>query len=71
MPLNEAEKANFETLQGAFEDGNVALLETTRIDDGSRAVLLCAIGYVDEEYLFTPFAEMVDGNPYEIYTPPA
>ena len=73
MALSEYEKKNFETIQQAHKDGNLAILESHRISDGTRVTLICGIAppsEEDETYNITPFAEMIDGNPFEIYEPP-
>jgi len=61
---------NLETLQLAFVNGDVGLLEAQRVSDGQTVVLLVAFAEVDGEIGMTPFAEMVNGNPYELYRPP-
>jgi hypothetical protein len=73
MPLSEYEIKNFETIQQAHEDGNLALLESHRVSDGKRVALICGImppTEEDETYNITPFAEMIDGDPFELYEPP-
>ena len=64
-------KDNFDTLKLAAENEDLALVECQRVSDGETVVMLCAIGYEDGEYGITPFAEMVNGNPFEMYRPPA
>jgi hypothetical protein len=73
MALSEYEKKNFETIQQAHEDGNLALLESHRVSDGKRVALICGVApptEEDETYNITPFAEMIDGDPFELYEPP-
>lgn len=70
-PINESHRKNFETLNRAWHDGNVALVQCRRKSDGAAVAMICAVGYVDGEYAITPFAEMVYGNPFELYNPPA
>jgi len=67
--------SNFETLQQADDAGHLAVVESHRIADGQVVYLLCAIAPPAEDdddgtYNITPFAEMIDGNPYELYEPP-
>lgn len=71
MAIPEHHKENFKTLTRAFEAGRAAIMECTRKSDGKVVALLCAVG-TDEEglYAFTPLAEMMDGNPFELYEPP-
>jgi hypothetical protein len=40
------------------------------VSDGETVVVLAAVGFDGEEYGITPFAEMVNGNPFEMYLPP-
>lgn len=73
--IPEYMRRNFETIQQADDDGNLALLESHRISDGKTVYLICGImppeeGDDDGTYNITPFAEMIDGNPYELYEPP-
>lgn len=68
--LRPAEVANFETLRGAFENGHVALVEVRRRIDGAEVAALCAVGSIGEEFTLTPFAIMVEGNPFELFSPP-
>lgn len=70
MAIAPGFKTNMETLATAFEHGDNALVECTRKSDGKTVVLLCAIGFDGVEYQITPFAEMIDGNPFELYNPP-
>jgi hypothetical protein len=68
--ISDSHRSNLETLQRAFDHGDAALVECQRIDDRATVVLLCAVGRDGEEYLITPFAEMVGGDPFEMYRPP-
>ena len=71
--ISKSERNNFETLQEAFKNGDVCLLSVTRKKNGERVILICATNSSAEDpkgLEFIPFAEMVDGNPYDIYTPP-
>lgn len=63
-------KTNLETLKTAFNYDDVALMECQRKSDGATVVVLCAVSHDGKEIAFTPFAEMVNGNPFEIYSPP-
>ena len=68
--ISESHTHNLETLREAFDRGDVALVECQRVSDGETVVMLCAVGFDDGEYTMTPFAEMVNGNPFEMYRPP-
>jgi len=71
--LNEAHKANFETLQKAFSQGDVCLLECIDKSTGQLVPVVCAIqpsGDAEKPIEFVPFAKMFLGNPYEEVDPP-
>lgn len=71
MALKEADIKNFETLKRAFEDGNVALVESTDAKTLEYRAVICAITRDnDGTYLITPFGHMCTGNPYEDYVDP-
>ena len=71
MALRVGDKANFETLLRAARHGNLALVESRRVRDGSYVALLAAIT-MDQagSFVVTPFAELPDGNPFELYEDP-
>lgn len=66
----KAHSKNFETLQRAFKNGDVCLLECTMKSTGERVATICAVTFDGSEYQFAPFAVMLNGNPYEMLTPP-
>ena len=68
--IPEGHRTNFETLLRAFEGGDVCLVECRRRSDGAVVAMLTAVGWEDGQHTFTPFAEMVNGSPYELYDPP-
>jgi hypothetical protein len=70
MSIPDHARANFQTLLCAAADGNLALLECTDAETGALRYVICAVGRDDEEFLFTPFGHLADGNPYEAYRPP-
>jgi hypothetical protein len=61
---------NFETLKRAIFAGNVGLLECKVKATGEVVAALCVVGESGEQYTFTPFALMVNGNPFEALMPP-
>lgn len=70
--LNPSDKSNYETLIKAAEAGNVALMDVRRRSDGKSVAAVCAVGFDgDNQYTFTPFAIMVEGNPFDLFDPPA
>jgi hypothetical protein len=70
MAICKDYEPNFKTLKRAFRGGDVALMEVldTRTDKVSCA--LVAVGRDGTDYVFTPFAIMCEGNPYEYLRPP-
>ena len=71
MALPTGHKANFETLQAAFDNGDVALMECQLAATGEPVAVLCAANRLpDGEVEFAPFAMLFNGNPYELLNPP-
>jgi hypothetical protein len=69
--INDHEKTNFNTLLKAAENGDLALVETTRKRGGARVILLCAMNRDDDGiWRPVPLAELVRGNPFKIYNDP-
>lgn len=68
--LASHDRTNFDTLCRAFESGHVALLEIERRSDRAPVAAICAVGYESGEFLLTPFATMVEGNPCDLFNPP-
>lgn len=68
--INEAYKANFETLRLAFKNGDTALVDCTDAVTGKQVVAVCAVLLEDGRYTFIPLAKLFDGNPYEELVPP-
>lgn len=71
MAIPEAARKNFETLMDAIQNDDVCLMECTRTSDGSTVNMICAVAWHDGAFIMTPFAELVDGDPYEKYSPPS
>lgn len=71
MPIPQSHSKNFETLQRAFRDGAVCLMECTDAKTGDSVMAICAVNFDGDEYQMTPFAKMFEGNPYEQLIPPA
>lgn len=71
--LRVGDKRNFETLCKAFKDGQVALLDVRRKSDGAKVAAVVSVVYNHKtrDYSFTPFAIMVEGNPFELFDPPS
>ena len=71
MAIPEGYRTNFNTLLQAAETRDLALMECRRRSDGATVFLVCAVGEEETgEFVFSPFAQMIDGNPYELYDPP-
>lgn len=71
MAIPEGHIANFDTLSRAWKAGDVCLLECIRKSDGEMVAMICTVEWDGEYYRVTPFAEMVNGDPFEDYLPPA
>lgn len=71
MALAQGHRQNFETLQEAFANGDVALMECQMAATGEPAAVICAANRLpDGEIEFAPFAMLFDGNPYRTVNPP-
>ncbi len=68
--LSTPDRMNFDNLARAFKSGDAALVEVRRVADGVAVAAICAIGRDGESYLITPFAVMVEGNPFDLFDPP-
>ncbi|MFZ5863226.1 MAG: DUF6117 family protein [Nitrospirota bacterium] len=63
-------RMNFEALSHAFEAGDVCLLDCRIKATGERVAAICAVGVDGEAYTMTPFAIMLNDEPFEILDPP-
>lgn len=70
MSIPDHVRANFQTLLRAAGNGDLALMECTEISTGEIRYVICAVGRDGEDYVFTPFGHLADGNPFETYRPP-
>ena len=68
--LAKHHEQNLDTLSRAFAAHQTAVVECRRRSDGQTVAMLCAVGFDGKNYGITPFAEMVNGNPFEMYDPP-
>jgi len=75
MAILKGHKAQFETLKQAFANGDIALMECQRKDTGEIVSVICAVNVTGRskkfEYRFVPFAQLFNGNPYDLLEPPA
>lgn len=70
MSIPDHARRNFETLLRAASDGNLALMECADAATGAPRYVVCAVGLDGEDFVFTPFGHLAEGNPYEAYRPP-
>lgn len=69
--ITDGERANLEQLKLAAKNDDLALVSVRERASGDERIALAAIGFEDGEYAITPFALMLDGNPFELLDPPA
>jgi hypothetical protein len=74
MAIPDAIKTNFNSLEKAFRNGDIALLECRKRSDGKPAYAICAInlhGQADREpeIEMVPLGMMFDDDPYEMLIP--
>lgn len=67
----KAHEPNFNFLQLAFTTDNVCMLEAINNQTHEKEALVCAINRDDDgkEFSFVPYARMINGNPYDMFTP--
>ena len=76
MAIPDHTVRNFQTMQKASDGNRLALMECVEKTTGLPRYLVCAVttvkvkGSGEPEYQFAPFAVMLEGNPYEDFTPP-
>ena len=68
--IPDGHKNNFKTLQEAFGNGDVALMECTDRESGEAVSVICAVHREEGEFVLTPLAKMFNGNPYAELLPP-
>jgi hypothetical protein len=74
MAIPDAIKTNFNTLEKAFKNGDIALLECRDRKNGELAFAICAINYHrqadrEPEIEMVPFGVMFNVDPYEMLIP--
>ncbi len=70
MAIPDCARVNFETLLRAAQNGDLALLECADAATGVPRYVVCAVGRDENDFVFTPFGHLAEGNPYEAYRPP-
>lgn len=69
--LSKGHKANFKTLECALKNGDLALVSAIRKADKKHVALVCAMQRNEDDTITPiPLAEMVNGNPFELYEDP-
>ena len=69
-PLREGDRANFETLLLAAQNGDLAVVSAIRKSDKAQVALVCAMSKEGSDIRPVPLAVMVEGNPYELFEDP-
>ena len=71
MAIAQGHKTNFETFNRAVEDGRIALMECFNTKLEQEVVVLGMVSDADDGgYMFLPFAQLFNGNPYDELQPP-
>ena len=74
MAIPDVIKNNFHTLERAFKNGDIALLECRNRADGEPAYAICAVNFIsrsgaEPEIEMLPFGLMFSTDPYEMLIP--
>jgi uncharacterized protein DUF6117 len=74
MAIPDAIKNNFHTMEQAFRNGDIALLECRNSVDGEPAYAICAVNVIrrpgaEPEMEMVPFELMFSSDPYEMLIP--
>ncbi len=70
MAIPDYARENFETLLKAAGNGDLALMECVDAVSGATRYVIVAVGRENDDYVFTPFGHLAEGNPFEAYRPP-
>ena len=70
-PLSDADRSNFNTLQRAGDNSDLALISAIRKADQKQVALVCAM-QADAAGMIMPIplAVMIEGNPFEDFEDP-
>ena len=69
--LRKGDKMNFETLQRALMNGDVALVSAIRKADRKPVALVCAMETNEDDTITPmPLAVMIEGNPFDLFQDP-
>lgn len=55
---------------GPISNGDSALIEVQRVADGVVVAAVCAIEREGDTWTITPFATMIEGDPFDLFRPP-
>ena len=74
MAIPDPIKTNFHTLEKAFKNGDIALLECRDRNNGEPAYAICAVNLIrqadrEPEIEMIPFGLMFSSDPYETLIP--
>jgi uncharacterized protein DUF6117 len=74
MAIPDAIRANFHTLEKAFKNGDITLLECRDRNNGEPAYAICAINFPrqagrEPEIEMVPFGLMFNDDPYDMLIP--
>lgn len=70
MSIPDHARTNFQTLLRAAENGHLAVMECADAATGEPRYVICAVGRDGDDYVFTPFGHLADGNPFDAYLSP-
>lgn len=69
--IPKAHKSNFQTILNAASNGDLALVSAIRKHDQQQVFLVCAMSRNSDRTITpVPLAEMVNGDPFEMYEDP-
>lgn len=69
--ITSSEQANLATIERAAARDDLGLVVVTERATGLERVALATIGFDGTKYTISPFALMIDGNPFELLDPPS
>lgn len=72
MAIPKGHAQNLETIKRVADERHLGLIEATDTVTGEKVTLLmaCVQDIATGEYVVTPLAQMLDGDPYERFIPP-
>jgi hypothetical protein len=72
MALTQFHQASFKTIQRAFANGQVALVECRLRRTGEMVAVICGVYPLGPgESVFIPLAQLFPDNPYDTIEPPS